>query len=124
MRRLTQQTRFPRERDTAMIRLFVCFAVIFSALGNAGPVAAAGIGEQLAKLKAVGPEGAGNTTARDAWRQLSAADAAALPSILAALDDANPLAANWLRASIDAIAERKLRQGGNLPAAELEKFAL
>jgi hypothetical protein len=107
-----------------MVRLVLSLAVAAAALEGAGPLSLAAMTEQIAALKSVGPEGAGNAAAREAWRQLSAADAAALPTILAALDDANPLAANWLRASIDAIAERQLRRGGKLPATELEKFAL
>ena len=43
---------------------------------------------------------------------------------MAALDDAGPLAANWIRTAIDAIAERQLRSGDRLPAAELESFVL
>jgi hypothetical protein len=45
-----------------------------------------------------------------------------LPTILAALDGANPLAANWIRTAIDAVAERELARGGRLPAAQLEAF--
>ena len=93
-------------------------------LVSAAGISAAGIEEQLKTLKGVGPEGAGNKTAQEAWQKLSAADATNLPTILAALDDAGPLAANWLRASVDTIAERQLRGGGKLPAAALEKFAV
>jgi len=85
---------------------------------------AAKVEDQVAALKAVGAEGAGNPKASEAWKQLSQADAADLPAILAGLDDANPLAANWLRASVDSIAERELRKGAKLPAADLEKFTL
>ena len=42
--------------------------------------------------------------------------------ILVALDDAGPLAANWLRASVDTIAERQLRNGGKMPAASPRKI--
>jgi hypothetical protein len=106
-----------------MIRL--PFAVSFLVLCLvADRAVAAGIEQHVATIKAVGPEGAGNAAAREAWRKLSAADTSALPAILAALDDAGPLAANWLRASFDAIAERQIRQGCKLPAAALEKFAV
>jgi hypothetical protein len=102
-----------------MVRLLVSLMVTVATLGGASPLSAAAIEEQIAALKSVGPEGTGTTVAREAWRQLSTADATMLPTILAALDDANPLAANWLRGSIDTIAERQLRQGGKLPSAEL-----
>ena len=76
----------------------------------------------LRVLKAVGPKGKGNIQAAMAWQELSAADAGQLPTILAGLDDAGPLAANWIRAAVDTIAERQLRASGKLPADRLEVF--
>jgi hypothetical protein len=38
------------------------------------------------------------------------------------MDDAGPLAANWLRAAVDAIAESEFHKSGKLPTARLEKF--
>jgi hypothetical protein len=73
-------------------------------------------------LRSVESEGKGNQAAADAWRQLAEADAAELPRILAGLDGASPLAANWLHAAVDAIAERQVKAGGKLPAAELEAY--
>ncbi len=55
-----------------------------------------------------------------AWRKVSAADVQSLPTILAALDDAGPLGANWIRTAVDAIAQR----ADSLPAAELERFVM
>ena len=78
----------------------------------------------LAKLRAVGPNGVGHREATAAWSELARADADKLPEILAGLDGAGPLAANWIRTAVDAIAERQLQQGRTLPAAELEKFVL
>ena len=78
----------------------------------------------LKALRAVGPEGAGHREAAEAWRQLSQVDAAELPTLLAALDGANPLAANWIRTAVDTIAQRQVARGGKLPAAELERFLL
>ena len=49
-------------------------------------------------------------------RSLGSSD---LPQILTALDGAGPLAANWLRAAVDTIAERQLESSGELPAVEL-----
>jgi hypothetical protein len=107
------------------LRFITAFAATCLLAGAfAGQSAAAGIEQQLATLKAVGGEGVGSTGAREAAKKLSAADVAALPAILAALDDAGPLAANWLRSSFDTIAERQLRQGRKLPIAELEKFSV
>jgi hypothetical protein len=80
--------------------------------------------EPLAALKSVGPQGAGNQAASAAWRRVSAADASQLPRVLAALDQASPLAANWIRSAADAIAERSLANGQDLPQADLEQFLL
>lgn len=78
----------------------------------------------LDTLLAVGPKGEGNPEAAQAWAKLVEADAAQLPAILTALNDARPLAANWIRCAVDAVAERQLRRGGKLPAAGLEKLVL
>lgn len=62
------------------------------------------IGDQLAAIRGVGPEGAGNTAAATAWKAVVQGDAARIPAVLAAMDGANPLAANWLSAAVDALA--------------------
>src|SRR5262249_12488773 len=46
----------------------------------------------------------------------------ALPAILAGFDGAGPVAVNYLRAAVDAIAERELNAGRRLPADVLEGF--
>jgi len=73
-------------------------------------------------LQAVAPHGVGHREAAKAWEKLVQADAAQLPAILAGLDQANALAANWIRTAVDAIAERQLQRGAPLPTAELERF--
>jgi hypothetical protein len=74
-------------------------------------------------LREVGREGKGHRQATAAWSQLMTyADVDQLPTILAAMDDASPLAANWLRAAVDAIAERGVQNGGKLPTDALEAF--
>jgi len=76
----------------------------------------------LAKLRAVGPHAAGHAEAAAAWAELARQPAHRLPLLLAGLDGANPLAANWIRTAIDAVAERQLAAGQPLPAAQLERF--
>lgn len=76
----------------------------------------------LSALRAVGPQAAGHAKAAAAWAELARQPAERLPQLLAGLDGANPLAANWLRTAIDAVAERQLAAGRPLPAAELEHF--
>ncbi len=103
-------------------RLCVLLAVL-SAGGAAKP------GESTAPLlKAlldVDREGKGHRAATQAWAELTAqANADQLPVILAAIDWAGPLAANWLRAAVDTVAERQIQLNGKLPIADLEKFLL
>jgi hypothetical protein len=80
------------------------------------------IGRLLARIRSVGAEGAGNAEAAAAWRDLARLGADALPEVLAGLDGADPVAANWLRAAVDAIAERETDAGHKLPADKLEAF--
>lgn len=73
-------------------------------------------------INAVGPKGAGHPAAVSASQQLVQADAAQIPEILAGMDDASPLSANWLRGAVEAIAQRELDRGGTLPQSALEAF--
>jgi len=77
------------------------------AVASAAWAAAAETGtlaEQLAAIRGVGREGAGNAAAATAWKAVVQGDAARIPVVLAAMDGANPLAANWLSAAVDALA--------------------
>jgi hypothetical protein len=76
----------------------------------------------LATLQAVGPQGKGQREAARAWAELVQAEASTLPKLLAALDQAQPLAANWIATAIEAIVQRETQHGGSLPVAELECF--
>jgi hypothetical protein len=76
----------------------------------------------LAHLRAVGEEGAGNGAARKAWQELVRRGPAVLPALLEAWDEDAPVAANWLRTAVDAIAERATRAGRPLPVRQLEAF--
>ncbi|MCS7045472.1 MAG: hypothetical protein NZO58_03855 [Gemmataceae bacterium] len=78
-------------------------------------------GPLLATIKAVGREGRGNAAAAQAWRELVKHGPKVLPDVLAAMDDASPAAANWLRAAVEAIADRALA-AKQLPAESLEAF--
>lgn len=90
----------------------------------AGTGSAAEVAELVKTIKAVGPEASGNNQASAAWKQLAGENVRALPAILAAMDDASPLAVNWLRSAVETIAQRELDRQGKLPVAELEKFLL
>jgi hypothetical protein len=92
------------------------------ALAAPGVVAAQDTSELLAKIKAVGKEGAGSVAARQAWAELVRRGPDVLVATLAGLNDASPRAANWVRSAVDAIAENALADGKTLPAAKLEEF--
>jgi hypothetical protein len=94
--------------------LLALAATPFAAAADPGPL--------LARLKAVGPEGEGNAEAGRAWRDLVALGPDALPAILTAFEGADDRAANWLRAAVDAVAEREVNAGRALPADKLEAF--
>ncbi|HEY7311120.1 MAG TPA: hypothetical protein VH643_17275 [Gemmataceae bacterium] len=78
--------------------------------------------DALARLRAVGREGAGNAAAAKAWKEVVQQGPSALPAILEAMDDADAVSANWLRTALDAIGERALADGRPLPAEQLEQF--
>jgi hypothetical protein len=65
----------------------------------------------LARIRKVGREGAGNEEAAAAWKALVGQGPAALAPILAAMDDDQRVAANWLRPAFEAIAEKALAAG-------------
>lgn len=76
----------------------------------------------LKDIKAIGKEGKGNAAAAKAWQALLRQPPEALPEVIAGLDDAGPIAANWIRAAVDGLAEKTLASGTRLPADKLEAF--
>ncbi len=70
----------------------------------------------IQRIQAVGREGAGNKEATEAWRELVRLGPDAVFHILPAFDQADPVAANWLRSAVDAVAERELAKNKLLPA--------
>lgn len=61
---------------------------------------------RLAAIRAVGKEGEGHEEAAAAWKAVVTRGPEALLPVLAAFDGADPRAANWLRAAVDAIASK------------------
>ncbi len=78
----------------------------------------------LQRLQTVESSPTGQIETQRAWGVVAKGNAAQLTEILTAMKNAGPLAENWLRAAFDAIAERKVRESGNLPTNVLEKFVL
>lgn len=77
---------------------------------------------ELAKIRAVQLKGDGHRDAVAAMKRVAQADAAALPVIIAAMDDSSPLVENWIRAAAEAIAQKQLDKKQSLPLAQLELF--
>ncbi len=82
---------------------------------------AADLTAPIQAIKAVNKDGKGHAAAIAAVRVIEQADAADLPVLLAAMDDANPLALNWLRGAYETIASR---QGAKLPTEALTTFLI
>ncbi len=93
--------------------------------GIAAPSSAADaspIEKQLAIIKAVGPEGAGNAEAAAAWKNIVGTGLPALMPTLTAMDNTKPAIANWLRLAAQAIVEAEAAAKRPIPAKELETF--
>lgn len=89
---------------------------------SAAEIAPQDLSDALAKVRAVGPKGAGHREAAAAVKTLVQADADQLPIILAAMRGTSDLPANWFRGVVETIAQRSQAAGQKLPARELEQF--
>lgn len=99
--------------------LTVWFASIFAINIS---VNAASIDENIRMIKAVEKNGQNHLQAIKAVKDLSKASVDSLPVVLKSFEGANPLAINWLRGTVDSIAEREWKKTGKLPSGMLEEF--
>lgn len=106
------------------MRHILCQFAIFVTLATPAGLAAGSddLAAALRAIQAVGPAGSGTEAASRAWAVVARQDTASLPEVLAALDEANPLAANWIRTAVDAIVQRAAARGAKLPADSLLGF--
>ncbi|MBI1830183.1 MAG: hypothetical protein HYR84_01885 [Planctomycetes bacterium] len=74
----------------------------------------------LLKIKTVGKEGAGNVEASKAWKELVALGPGVVPDVLSGMNDANPIAVNWLRTAVEAIHDKP--HPTKMPVAKIEAF--
>ena len=100
------------------MKLRRALALLF-ALALASSSWAADLSGPIQTVKAVNKDGKGHAEAIAAVRVIEKADASELPVLLSAMDDANPLALNWLRGAYETIASRK---GAQLPIEALMTF--
>ncbi|MDA7510443.1 hypothetical protein N8612_02090 [Verrucomicrobia bacterium] len=82
------------------------------------------VDQDIAAIQAIRAEGQGNERAQLAVRQLELAEGDVLLKILTAMDEANGLGLNWLRATADVIVDREIASGNSLPMASLGEFLL
>lgn len=101
-----------------MKALFVC--LVF-ALGLQAE--AKSLQSSIDEIRSVDREGKGNVAATAAWQTIAQSDASLLPQVLAGMNGANPLAENWLRAAISAIADRA-QKTKSLPIPGIQAFLL
>lgn len=80
--------------------------------------------EPLLSLGNVGPEGAGNAVASEAWKELTTQGPEIILPTLGAMENAGPLARNWMRTAVETVFERELSAGTDLPAEEIKAFVL
>jgi hypothetical protein len=106
-----------------MRRTTICGLVATLGLFLASPLAFAQESESLlARIKAVGKEGAGNIDAAAAWKELVRQGPSVLPAVFHALEDADPTAANWMRAAVEQIRDDALTAKGTLPVPWLQAY--
>lgn len=86
--------------------------------------ALADLDSSISKILAVGSEGEGNVEAAAAWQELSKSSLDQAPAILAKMEGANPLAANYLRSAVETIVARETAKGEELPLAGLGELLL
>lgn len=98
------------------------WALVLSISALTANAAAADLKQALDTLKSVKKLGEGNVAASAAWKTVAQAPPSQLLVVLAAMNDAQPLALNWIRSAVDASAEAALSKGQKLPAADLEAF--
>ena len=98
-----------------------CLIALLASCHAASLPAAEELEESLQQLRELDSTNTPNSVAA-AWRVVAQADAQHLPQVLAAIQGSRPLAANWIRGAVDAMAERALANKQPLPTSELEQF--
>ena len=107
-------------RGTALCRALFFLVLLMMASRVSGEDAGPGERtEWLWRLAHTGRDGSQSRVARQTWQRLVESDAAALPEILAAMKDADPMGVNWLRTAYDAILRRERAAATAIPWDQL-----
>ncbi|MFK7769351.1 MAG: hypothetical protein AB8B55_19165 [Mariniblastus sp.] len=103
-----------------MISKIQCIAVICSlfAIGSASLLCGDDLSNALSAVKTVDANGVGHEEAVKAMKTLNSASVDQIPMILEAMDGANSISINWMRAAVNSIVGR----GGQLPRAEIKEY--
>ncbi|MAS92989.1 MAG: hypothetical protein CMO55_07300 [Verrucomicrobiales bacterium] len=104
------------------MRRLIPFALLVTTLLLPGLASAEAWTEPLNQLKKVGPEGAGNEAAAEAWQTLTDQGSAIIIPTLDAMEGSSPLAKNWMRTAVETVFANELQKEGELPAAEIRAF--
>ncbi len=102
-----------------LMKRSACLFSLFALILAAPATMAADLSTPIHAIKSIEKDGKGQTEAIAAVRVLEKADPKDLPAILTAMNDANPIALNWLRSAFETIASRDRTK---LPQQELLEF--
>jgi hypothetical protein len=105
-------------------RPVVCNVICLVLLLTVASDAAESFEDSLKRLQTVNAGSTSQSQLKEAWDVVTGGGVERLTTVLGAMSDINPLSENWLRASVDAIAEHELQSSGELPVDVLEKFVL
>ena len=106
-----------------MNSLFQAVSVLTILAAFSVSLLAADSAKLIETIQAVNKKGAGHAEAVKAVQQLQAMGASTAIPILKAMDNANPLASNWLQGAFESVADQALR-ANELSAKDLEGFVL
>jgi hypothetical protein len=104
-------------------RLIGCLAVLAAGvfgIANSTPAADAKVSQWIEQVRSVGPKGKNHKQAVAAAAELQRGGIENLAPVIVGLDDANPLATNWLRGIAEAIALSHVQAGQKMPVDQLE----
>ncbi|MBA2113857.1 hypothetical protein [Bremerella alba] len=105
-----------------MIRHFLSVTAGISLLLISVPLIAGEADELTRKINAISAEETGYPEAVQAVAALSKMNAEAIPEVLAAMKQERPVAANWLRGAVEAIADKARQEGSPISNDTLIEF--
>lgn len=83
---------------------------------------AAGLDEDIATVRKIGPKGAGHEQAVEALQRISKADVEDVIAILDGMKDTGPLARNWMRSGVESVIQRADKAKQPIPTKKLVSF--